>query len=201
MTPPYEVRAKQPNKLKSAIPFLLYLFKSFRRRNTMQAEFERELSKKINTRRLIEGCLTLTFLALFILSLVLRESTKEIIVHEYGSLIPSWTEVNYNSAYLFPILLGLIGGILSGVFLLMDFLMCGYRTIRKDLHCITLYRALTCNIVYVDGKEEGRMGPFTHSNVVEVWLPNRVRVTVSFSRTAWYMAHVSFSDDTASREV
>ena len=56
-------------------------------------------------------------------------------------------------------------------------------------------------IVYVDGQEKGRIGPFSHSHVVETWLPNRIRVTVSFSRVFSYIAHVSFSDDTASREV
>jgi hypothetical protein len=55
--------------------------------------------------------------------------------------------------------------------------------------------------VYVDGQEKGRIGPFSHTHVVETWLPNRIRVTVSFSRVFSYIAHVSFSDDTASREV
>ena len=167
----------------------------------MQADFERELSAKIRTRRVITGCVALIFLAMFILFLSLRESTKEVIVHSAGFIIPSWTEVRYNDAYIFPIVLGLIVAMMSGIFLIMDFAMCGYRTIHKDPHCITLYRGMSCNIVYVDGQEKGRMGPFAVSNVVEVWLPNRIRVTVSFSRAIWYMAHVSFSDDTASREV
>ena len=168
----------------------------------MQADFERELSAKIRNRRLVTSCLALTFLALFSLCLILRETTKEVIVHEYGySIIPSWTEVNYNNAYIFPIVLGLMGTILSGIFLTVDFSMCGYRTIHKAGHDITIYRGMNHNAVYVDGQEKGRIGPFDMSHVIEVWLPNRVRVTVSFSRALWYMAHVSFSDDTASREV
>lgn len=167
----------------------------------MQADFERELSAKIRTRRVITGCVALIFLAIFILFLSLRESTKEVIVHNASFLLPSWTEVRYNDGYIFPIVLGLIGAMMSGIFLIMDFALCGHRTVHKDLHCITLYRGMSCNIVYVDGQEKGRIGPFSHTNVVEVWLPNRVRVTVSFSRAMWYMAHVSFSDDTASREV
>lgn len=168
----------------------------------MQADFERELSAKIRNRRLVTGCLALTFLALLILCLILRETTKEVIVHEYGySIIPSWTEVNYNNAYIFPIVLGLMGATLSGIFLTVDFFMCGYRTIHKDGHDITVCRGMTHNTVYVDGQEKGRLGPFDMSHVVEVWLPNRVRVTVSFSRVIWYLAHISFSDDTASREV
>ena len=167
----------------------------------MQADFERELSTKIRTRRLITGCLALTFLALFILCLILRESTKTVTVHTASFILPSWTEVRYNNAYMIPIVLGLLGTMFAGICLIADFSFCGYRTLHKDGHDITICRALTHNAVYVDGQEKERMGPFAHSNVVEVWLPNRVRVTVSFSRTVWYMAHVSFSDDTASREV
>lgn len=167
----------------------------------MQADFERELSAKIRTRRLITGCLALIFLALFILFVSLRESTKEVVVYEAGFIIPSWPEVHYNNGYLFPIALGIMGVIFFGIFLIMDFAMCGFRTIHKDGHDITVCRGMNRNIVYVDGQEKGRIGPFDMSHVVEVWLPNRVRVTVSFSRVIWYMAHVSFSDDTASREV
>ncbi|MBO7184470.1 MAG: hypothetical protein J6V34_01590 [Oscillospiraceae bacterium] len=167
----------------------------------MQADFERELSAKIRTRRLITGCLVLIFLAMFILFVSLRESTKQVIVHEAGFIIPSWTEVNYNNGYILPITLGIMGAVLSGIFLIVDFAMCGFRTVHKDGHDITVCRGITHNTVYVDGQEKGRLGPFDISNVVEVWLSNRVRVTVSFSRVIWYMAHVSFSDDTASREV
>lgn len=168
----------------------------------MQADFERELSAKIRTRRLVTGCLALTCLAVFILFFILRESTKEVIVHEYGySIIPSWTEVRYNNAYIPLIVLGLLGAMLSGSFLIMDFALCGYRTVHKDPYCVTIYRGMVHNAVYVDGQEKGHIGPFSHANVVEFWLPNQVRVTVSFSRVTWYMARVYFSDDIACREV
>ncbi len=168
----------------------------------MQADFERELSAKIGTRRLIIGCLALTFLALFILCLILREASKEVITHHYGiSFLPPRTEIRYNEAYVIPIVLGLLSTVLACIFLITDFTMCGYRTVHKDGHDITIYRGITHNAVYVDGQEKGRLAPFSHTDVVEVWLPNRIRVTISFSRAIWYMAHVSFSDDTASREV
>lgn len=167
----------------------------------MQADFERALSKKIITRRLITGCLALVFLALFILFFFLREASRTVIAHGTGFSMLSWTEVKYEDSYIPFIVISLIGGVISSIFLIVDLILCGYKTIRKDQHCITLYRGMSHNAVYVDGQEKGRMGPFSHSNVVEVWLPNRVRVTVSFSRVVWYLAHVSFSDDTASREV
>ncbi len=167
----------------------------------MQADFERELSSKIRTRRLIIGCLALVFLALFMAGWILLETTQELIVYGGPPPIPSWEHVEYNYGYIAPIALGLLGIVYCGIMLLTDFVMCGHKTIRKDLHYITLYRGIGHNIVYVDGQEKGRIGPFSHTNVAEVWLPNRIRVTVSFSRTISYMAHVSFSDDTASREV
>ena len=167
----------------------------------MQADLERSLSNRIITRRLITGCLALVFLALFILFFFLREASRTVIVHGTGFSMISWTEVKYEDSYIPFIIISLIGGVISIIFLIVDLIMCGHKTIRKDQHCITLYRGISHNAVYVDGQEKGRMGPFSHSNVVEVWLPNRVRVTVSFSRSIWYMAHVSFSDDTASREV
>ena len=167
----------------------------------MQADFERSLSNRIITRRLITGCLALVFLALFILFFFLREASRTVIVHGTGFSMISWTEVKYEDSYIPFIIISLIGGVISIIFLIVDLIMCGHKTIRKDQHCITLYRGISHNAVYVDGQEKGRMGPFSHSNVVEVWLPNRVRVTVSFSKLVWYIAHVSFSDDTASREV
>lgn len=167
----------------------------------MQADFERELSQKIRIRRLIIGCLALVFFTMFITCWILMEATKEIIVYGGPAPIPTWERMDYNEAYIIPIVAGMIGAIYCGIMLLVDFMMCGHRTVRKDLHCITLYRGIMHNIVYVDGQEKGRMEPFSHTNVVEVWLPNRIRVTVSFSRSMLYMAHVSFSDDTASREV
>lgn len=168
----------------------------------MQADFERDLATKIRIRRLITSCLTLTFLAMLLLCVILWETTKEVIVHNSAySILPPWTEVKYDHSYIFPSIMMLLGTVLSATFLIVDFLLCGYRTIHKDQHCITIYRGLQCNIVYVDGEEKGRKGPWHTSNVIEVWLPNGIRVTVSFSRATWYMAHVSFSDDTASREV
>lgn len=167
----------------------------------MQADFERSLSNKIIIRRLITGCLALVFLALFFLFFCLREASRTVVAHGTSFSLVSWTEVKYNDSYIPLIVIAMIGVMLSVIFLTMDMIFCGYKTVRKDLHCITLFRGMCGNIVYVDGQEKGRITPFSHANVVEVWLPNDVRVTICFSRAIWYMAHVSFSDDTASREV
>ena len=167
----------------------------------MQADFERELSKKIFARRLITGCLALVFLALFLLFFFLREASKTVTVHDAGYSTLSWTKIQYDNSYIPFIVISFFGCLISTIALIVDLMMCGYKTICKDQHCITLYRGMARHIVYVDGQEKGRVGPFSLSNVVEVWLPNRVQVTVSVSRTIWYIAHVSFSDNTASIEV
>ena len=166
-----------------------------------QAEFEKQLAAGIRRRRWIEGGLTLAFFAMFILCQCLREVTKQVILHEGAWFIPDWEEVNYNEAYLPFIIIGIMGTIYAGLVLVMDALSCGYRTIEKDLHYITICRGMLRTTVYVNGKEVGRTEPFSHCDVAEFRLTSRVKVTVSFSRTIWRMAHISFSDDTASVEV
>ncbi len=46
-----------------------------------------------------------------------------------------------------------------------------------------------------------QLGPFTMQTVVHVWLDNKVRATISFTRHIWYMAHISYSDFSTSVEV
>ena len=166
-----------------------------------QDQFEKHLSRKMLKRRLIEGAFVLVFLALSIVCYHLREASKEVIYHEGFYFIPGWDEVNYNDSYIPFIVLGLIVATMAGSFLLADLISCRFATVQKDLYRITVYRGMLHNSVYVDGVEKGRMEPFSFSHVVEVWLANRIRVTVSFSRTVWYIAHISFSDQTASVEV
>lgn len=167
----------------------------------MQADFENELNKTITTRRLISGCLTLVFLTLSILFFCLREASRTVVVHGSSFSLVSWTEVTYEDSYIPLIIISFMVCILSCIVLIVDLMACGFRTIRKDQHCITLYRGLCNNIVYIDGQEKGRITPFSRTHVVEIWLLNQTRVTVSFARALSYLAHVSFSDDTASREV
>jgi len=152
-------------------------------------------------RRLIQGALVLGFFMLFIVFYTIRESSKEVIIHEGYLFIPSWEEVNYNNIYAPFIVLGLLGAMGSGCFLLSDCLFCRHKTVEKDSHFITIHRTMLHNIVYINGKEVDRLGPFFISHVVETKLSNHVKVTVSFSRSVWYLAHISFSDDTPSVEI
>lgn len=166
-----------------------------------QEEFENQLRKRIRKQRLIEGAVTAFLLVMGIVSWSLREATKEVVIHEGALFIPGWEEVNYNNAYVPFIVMGLVCAVIPGSFLLVDLLMCRFETVHKDLHDITLYRGVLHNIVYVDGIEKGRIEPFSYTNVVETRLPSNVKITVSFQRGILYLAHISFSDDTASMQV
>ena len=168
-----------------------------------QQEFENQLNKKISKRRLITGLIFGAFLLLAATFGILREVTKEHIDHCVGTggFIASWTEIKYNESYAILMVLSILCSVFPGSFLLVDFLLCGYRTVQKDLHHITVYRGILHNILYVDGQEMARTEPFSHSHTVEAHLPNGVRVTVSFGRTIFSLAHISYSDNTPSIEV
>lgn len=167
----------------------------------MQKEFEKQLSQKIFKRRIIEGTISILLLVIGLVFLGLREASKEVIIHDGYLIIPAWEEINYNNAYLLPALVCILGAVWIGCFLLADLLCCRYRTVQKDLHHITIYRGMLHSLVYVNGTKKGQLEPFSGSQVVEVWLPNRIRITVSFNRTLFHLAHISFSDNTTSIEV
>ena len=162
-----------------------------------QTEFEAALSKKTSKRRWTSGLICLGLLALFILFMTLREVTKEVIVHDGYSFLPAWEEVRYNPVYIPFCVISIMGSIYAGIFLLVDFLFCQHRTFQHPPHSITVYRSMSHNIVYVDGKEVGKLGPFTYDHVIETKLPTGEKVIVSFSR---YHARISYSDDTPSVE-
>ena len=168
-------------------------------------ELEIKLRRTIRTRRIVFGCAAVLLFVLFAVSWTLFETSKVVtqdpIVFDGITVHPGFQQVTYEYGYITPLVIGLAGACGAGAFLLSDFLFCRFQTVTKDGQDVTVYRGMLYNIVYVEGGEQGRIGPFMFSNVVEVWLPDKTRVTVSFSRTWLYMAHVSFSDDTASMEI
>ena len=167
-----------------------------------QQEFENQLTKHIFKRRLITGLIWGAFLLLTATFGILRDATKEVIYHEgYAGLISGWEEIIYNETYTILIVLSILGSVFPGSFLLVEFLLGSYRTIQKDLYHITVYRGMLHNILYVDGQEMARTEPSSHSHTLEAHLPNGVRVTVSFGRGVWLLAHISYSDNTPSVEV
>ena len=63
---------------------------------------------------------------------------------------------------------------------------------------ITIYKANTANIVYVNGEEKGRLTFFSFSHYIEIKLPDGVKATISFGRGLFMPIHVSYSDNTPS---
>ena len=106
----------------------------------MQADFERDLSNKIITRRLITGCLALVFLALFILFFCLREARRMVVLHGSGLSLESRPEVTYEDSYNPLIVISLIGTALTTITLILNLLLCGHKTIRKVQLGITIFR-------------------------------------------------------------
>lgn len=156
---------------------------------------ERYLSRKTWKRRLICIVLAIVLFAVGFLCEHLRQSTKEIIQGEY------YTRTVYNKQYLPYIFVGFIGGTLTATIVLSDFLLCRYKTVYKGQQYLTVYRGLLFISVYVDGVEKGRSIPMRHYMLVEVWLAERVKATVHFTSSPFNLAHISFSDHTATIEV
>ncbi len=166
------------------------------------AELEKQLTQIIRRRRIILTAVTILSFAVFVGSWWLYEATKEVIqnpiIIDGIEVHPGFAHTKYNDTYIAPLIVGLMGATTAASFLFSDFLTVRFRTVTKNGHSLTVYRGFLHSIVYVNGKEQGRIGPFTYTHVVEVWLPDKTRATVSFSRTIWYLAHISFSDQTTS---
>lgn len=156
-----------------------------------QAEFEKALSRRFLRRRLIEVIIAVLFLAFGIVFHSLWQANKEMVT------IPE----NSDDGYILGISVGFAVGFCALGILLQDLLLCKFKTIQKGQQYLTVSRGLFRNSVFVDGCERVWTLRSKHCNVVELWLKNRIRVTVSFSATPFHIAHISFSDDTASIEV
>lgn len=154
-------------------------------------ELEEKLRKKLRLRRVILG---ISAIVLFIIGAVcslLRESTREVIVHNYGFLIRD--EIVYNNVYVPFIAIGFLGMLAAAVSLLIDFLSCRFETIEVNGYYITVYRGAVGNYVYVDGEEKGRL-EMSYANHIEIALPDDTVVNFSFGRSMLEWCHISFSD-------
>lgn len=161
---------------------------------------EKELKKRLIIERAIFGVIALAFLAMGISCHALREASREVITHQIGS--HTYETVSYNNDYVFGIALGLAGAIGSSAMLFVDFIVCHYKTIEvKDCY-ITVFRSMGKTAVYVNGEEKGRLELFGWEiPTIEIWLPSKVKLIVTFSRTWISTAQISFSDHTPSIEI
>ncbi len=144
----------------------------------------------------------LLFAALVYIFHYLWENHTQIVYHEpMPPRYEAWESVEQNPLYLFIFVISLVFSEFSAICLIFDLIFCRFKTIVKGDQHLTIYRGLFHHRVYVDGVEKGFHCFPMYTNVIEVWMANRVRVTVTLSRNFWYMAHISFSDHTASVEI
>lgn len=145
-----------------------------------QAELEKKLSGRALARRLIAGGIAIVFIGLFIVFYNLWQADDFYVPH---------------------LSLSLAAAIVSPVFFVFDLIYCRYRTTQKDGRWITVYRGMAYQIVYVGGKEAGRIMQSHFENVIEVWVSAEVKATICFTRAIWYIAYISFSDHSPSIKI
>jgi len=153
---------------------------------------EKTLRKKRIVRRCIELGLAVAFMILAIVSIVLIETTAEVITHDLGYGYTREDTV-YNEAYIPFITVGIVGTVAALSYLLGDFMSCRFETVEVNGYYVTVNRALISREVYVDGKLEGSLC-LQWGYFIEIVLPDGTRVSVAFGR-AWYeLCYVSFSN-------
>lgn len=165
-------------------------------------ELEKQLAKKQFKRRMIFGILSIVFIIMCIMSLALREASKDVVIHDIMGIY-SWEEEIYNDNYFFLLLPGILGATVCLTFLVADFIGCKYKTIENNGHYITVYRGMLECMAFVDGCEVGRIEPFSYKHVIETVLHDKTKVIISFpqGKNLWTLAHISFSDNSPSIEV
>ena len=163
-------------------------------------QLENDLRKQRTKTRIIQALVFLAFLAIGIVTWALREASKEVIVHgeEFLDGIFSWESVKYNENYVIGMIIGFVGASMAAVIFLTDLIFCRFGTTEANGHYITAHRGMTNNIVYVNGEEKDRVGMFSFTYVLETKLPDGVKISVTFCRGAFLLAHISFSDNNPS---
>ena len=143
-----------------------------------QELFQRHLSCKIWTKRIILLVLAAILITLGIVYGLYAESVN-------GSLCGIITA----------------SGSLVALLFFYHLLYCRHKTFTRGEQNISLCRGMFINIVYVDGIEKGRCLATRHHNLVEVWLKERVRASVNFTKSPLNLAYISFSDHSATIEL
>ncbi len=162
-------------------------------------ELEKSLKKKIFLRRSVEAAALFIFSVVAIVFTSLREASKEITVIGTGFL--SYESVSYSEDYSVGIIVGALVASVAFSLLISDLIFLRCVSHDTGLYHITLYRGFIHNTVYVDGIEKGEHGFFGYSPVAETRLDNGTKITVSFLRGVFFVAHISFSDNTPSVEI
>lgn len=158
--------------------------------------FEKRLSNHATKRRVITAALMIVFLVIGIVFWSLREASREVIVHGEGWF--SYETVTYNNDYAVEIVIGFVTAMLIGCFLFTDLLCCRFRSVEANGHYVTVYKGMIKCSVYINGEEKDAIGIGSFTNVIDTKLPDGTKISVAFSRGAFMIAHISFSDNNPS---
>lgn len=161
---------------------------------------EAHIKRKQLIRRLVIVAFAIIMIILGITFSILREASREVTYDDLGFGVV-WETVTYNESYTPWIAIFLSAGIVTSVLFICDLLLCRFETICVNGNYLTIYRGALDSIVYVNGEESGRLELFGFTPVVEVILPDKVKATVTFCRSWFVMAHVSFSDNNPSVDI
>lgn len=162
-------------------------------------KLEKELSRYLLKRRIISAILFGIFLIIGIAFSIMREVTKEVVV--YGEGFFSYETVTYNEYYIIGILIGFLTATVIGCILFSDLMFCRFRTTEANTHYITVYKGMNKCSVYINGEEKDNIGMLSFTNVVDTKLPDGTKISVAFSRSAFMIAHISFSDNNPSIDI
>ena len=160
---------------------------------------EKELSGYLFKRRIIVSIMFGIFLIIGIVFSLVREATKEVVVHGEGFF--SYETITYNDYYAIGIVSGFLMATVLACFLVVDLTSCRFQTTVANNHYITVYRGMNKCSVYINGEETDNIGIVSFTNVVDIKIPDGTKISVAFSNSAWLIAHISFSDNNPSIDI
>lgn len=155
-------------------------------------KLEKDLSAYLFKRRVISATVLCFSLILGIVFSLVREFTKEVVVHGEGFF--SYETVTYYDYYVIGIVIGFLTATVLGCVLFTDLIFCRFQTTTANNYFITVYRGMNKCSVYIDGEEKDSLGMLSFSNVIDTKLPDGTKICVSFSRGAFMIAHISYFD-------
>lgn len=150
-------------------------------------ELENDLKMRVRKRRIVEGVLTFVFLITSIIFTVLYDNSKTVEIIGYPPF--AYESVTYNRNYLWGIMVGYIGLICSGIFLISDIIFSKLETVEVGEDVITFYRGLLHTNIYVNG--EYKDGISFIGYYLEAPLSDGTMVTVSIGKQS---VHLTFSN-------
>lgn len=148
---------------------------------------ENALRSRMRKRRIIEVILCAVFLIIAVVFKTLYDQSK--VVEEIGWGPFAYQSVTYNNDFLWGIMLGLLGFILSIIFLITDFVFSKLATMEVSGDYITFYRGLAHINLYVNGEYKDGLSLFGY--YLEASLSDGTKVNVALGK---WSAHLTFSN-------